>query len=172
MLYLDNNAEIRDLFREVEGVSQHGLDELFNQDVIEGKRSFAEAVIQAGIVSREDLFTLISQYLSYELQVGEPSSVEADVLSIIPQETAHQYGVVPLYVSNDGIHLLALDPFNASIIDDLTFALNLEVSIVVCDPLWVSGLIDRYYGKNQSSMDDLLADTGLEQFENLDFPFL
>jgi len=168
MLYLDNNAEIRDLFREVEGVSQHGLDELFNQDVIEGKRSFAEAVIQAGIVSREDLFTLISQYLSYELQVGEPSSVEADVLSIIPQETAHQYGVVPLYVSNDGIHLLALDPFNASIIDDLTFALNLEVSIVVCDPLWVSGLIDRYYGKNQSSMDDLLADTGLEQFENLD----
>ena len=32
MLYLDNNAEIRDLFREVEGVSQHGLDELFDQD--------------------------------------------------------------------------------------------------------------------------------------------
>jgi len=33
MLYLDNNAEIRDLFREVDGVSQHGLDELFDQDV-------------------------------------------------------------------------------------------------------------------------------------------
>ena len=34
-----------------------------------------------------------------------------------------------------GIHLLSLDPFNASIIDDLTFALNLEIHIVVCDPL-------------------------------------
>ena len=49
MLYLDNNAEIRDLFREVDGVSQHGLDELFDQDVVEGKRSFADAIIEAGI---------------------------------------------------------------------------------------------------------------------------
>ena len=66
MLYLDNNAELRDLFREVDGVSQHGLDELFDQDVMEGKRSFADAIIQAGIVEREDLFELISQYLGYE----------------------------------------------------------------------------------------------------------
>jgi hypothetical protein len=51
MLYVDNNSEIRDLFREVEGVSQHGLDELFDQDVIDGNRSFAEAVIQAGSFS-------------------------------------------------------------------------------------------------------------------------
>ena len=52
MLYLDNNAELLDLFREVDGVSQHGLDELFDQDVIEGKKSFADAIMQAGIVGR------------------------------------------------------------------------------------------------------------------------
>jgi type IV pilus assembly protein PilB len=168
MLYLDNNAEIRDLFSEVDGVSQHGLDELFDQDVVEGKRSFAEAVIEAGIIQREDLFALISQYLGYELQSGEPGEIDSDVLSVIPQETARQYGVVPLYLSDQGIHLLALDPFNASIIDDLTFALNLEVLIVVCDPVTVAGLINRYYGADQSTMDDLLADTGLDKFANLD----
>ena len=81
MLFLDNNAEIRDLFREVEGVSQHGLDELFNQDVIEGNSSFADAIIQAGIVSREDLLNLISQYLGYELQIGEVGEIEQDALS-------------------------------------------------------------------------------------------
>jgi type IV pilus assembly protein PilB len=168
MLYLDNNAEIRDLFSEVDGVSQHGLDELFDQDVVEAKRSFAEAVIEAGIIQREDLFALISQYLGYELQSGEPGEIDSDVLSVIPQETARQYGVVPLYLSDQGIHLLALDPFNASIIDDLTFALNLEVLIVVCDPVTVAGLINRYYGADQASMDDLLADTGLDKFANLD----
>ena len=168
MLYLDNNAEIRDLFREVDGVSQHGLDELFDQDVVEGKRSFADGVIEAGIIRREDLFALISQYLGYELQAGEPGEVESDVLSVLPQETARQYGVVPLYLSDQGIHLLALDPFNASIIDDLTFALNLEVLIVVCDPVMVAELINRYYGADQASMDDLLADTGLDKFANLD----
>jgi type IV pilus assembly protein PilB len=168
MLYVDNNAEIRDLFREVEGVSQHGLDELFDQDVIEGNRSFADAVIQAGIIQREDLLSLISQYLGYELQVGEVGEIEQDVLAVIPQETARQYGVVPLYLSDGGVHLLALDPFNSSIIDDLTFALNLEISIVVCDPVQVTALLDHYYGQEQSSMDDLFGDVGLDQFENLD----
>ncbi len=168
MLYLDNNSEIRDLFREVEGVSQHGLDELYDQDVIEGKRSFAEAVIQAGIVGREDLIALISEYLGYELQVGEVGEIEADVLGVIPHETARQYGVVPLYLSDDGVHLLALDPFNSSIVDDLTFALNLEIHIIVCDPQTVSSLLDHYYGAEQSSMNDFLGDVGLDQFENLD----
>jgi type IV pilus assembly protein PilB len=168
MLYVDNNAEIRDLFREVEGVSQHGLDELFDQDVIEGNRSFADAVLQAGIIQREDLLNLISQYLGYELQVGEVGEIEQDVLAVIPQETARQYGVVPLYLSDGGVHLLALDPFNSSIIDDLTFALNLEISIVVCDPVQVTALLDHYYGQEQSSMDDLFGDVGLDQFENLD----
>ena len=168
MLYVDNNAEIRDLFREVEGVSQHGLDELFDQDVIEGNRSFADAVIQAGIIQREDLLNLISQYLGYELQVGEVGEIEQEVLAAIPHDTARQYGVVPLYLSDGGVHLLALDPFNSSIIDDLTFALNLEISIVVCDPVQVTALLDHYYGQEQSSMDDLFGDVGLDQFENLD----
>lgn len=168
MLYVDNNAEIRDLFREVEGVSQHGLDELFDQDVIEGNRSFADAVIQAGIIQREDLLNLISQYLGYELQVGEVGEIDQEVLAVIPHDTARQYGVVPLYLSDGGVHLLALDPFNSSIIDDLTFALNLEISIVVCDPVQVTALLDHYYGQEQSSMDDLFGDVGLDQFENLD----
>ena len=168
MLYLDNNAEIRDLFREVEGVSQHGLDELFDQDVIDGKRSFAEAVINAGIIQREDLFSLISQYLGNELQVGEVGEIDPDVLAAIPKETARQYGVVPLYLSEGGVHFLALDPFNASIIDDLTFALNMEIHIVVCDPQMVASLLDHYHSEEQSSMNDLLGDVGLDQFENLD----
>ncbi len=168
MLYLDNNAEIRDLFREVDGVSQHGLDELFSQDVIEGKRSFAEAVIGAGIISKDDLLNLIAQYLGYELQVGQVGEIEQETLSVIPQETARQYGVVPLYLSDGGIHLLALDPFNSAIIDDLTFALNLEVFIVVCDPSYVSELLDKYYGGERADMGDLFSDVGFDQFENLD----
>lgn len=168
MLYLDNNSEIRELFREVDGVSQHGLDELYNQDVIDGKHSYAEAVIQAGIVGREDLLSLISQYLGYELQVGEVGEIDSEVIAIIPHETARQYGVVPLYLSDGAVHLLALDPFNSSIIDDLTFALNLEIHIVVCDPEVVSSLLEHCYGEDQSSMNDLLGDVGLDQFDNLD----
>ena len=64
MLYLDYNSTIRDIFRQVEEISQHGLEELYDKDVEEGKRSYSEAIISAGLVSKEDLINLVSQFLS------------------------------------------------------------------------------------------------------------
>ena len=71
MLFVDYNSSIRDIFKQVEGISQHGLDELFNDEVIAGNKSYAEAIISAGLASREDIISLVSEYLGYELQVGE-----------------------------------------------------------------------------------------------------
>ena len=168
MLYLDYNSTIRDIFNQVEGISQHGLDELFDSDVKEGKRSYTEAIINAGLVSRDDLFNLVSQFLGYELQIGKVDQVDTEALQAISADTAHQYGVFPLYLSPGGIHLLAADPFNSSIIDDLTFALNQEIHLIVCDPDEVNRLVQEYYPKNESTLDDLLGSQGFDQFEGLD----
>ena len=71
MLYIDYNSTIRDIFSQVKGVSQHGLDELFDEDVREGRKSYAESIIATGLASKEDIFSLVSEFLGYELQVGE-----------------------------------------------------------------------------------------------------
>jgi type IV pilus assembly protein PilB len=97
------------------------------------------------------------------------AEIDADVLRMIPAETARQYGVVPLYASDGGVHLLAMDPFNSAIIDDLTFVLNLEIHLIVCDPDHVSALLEKYYGGDQSSLSDLYnSGNGFDQFEGLD----
>ena len=127
------------------------------------KQSFRQELF-----SGEDLISLIAQYLGYELQVGEVGDIEPEVLSSNSQGKLPASMGLSLYLSDGGVHFLALDPFNASIIDDLTFALNLEVHIVVCDPQTVSSLLDHYYSEDQSSINDLLGDVGLDQFENLD----
>ena len=168
MLYLDYNSTIRDIFNQVEGISQHGLDELFDGEVKEGKRSYTESIINAGLVSRDDVFNLVSQFLGYELQIGKVDQVDTEALQAISADTAHQYVVFPLYLSPGGIHLLAADPFNSSIIDDLTFALNQEIHLIVCDPEEVNRLVQEYYPKNESTLDDLLGGQGFDQFEGLD----
>ena len=71
MLYIDYNSTIRDIFRQVEGISQHGLDELYCEEVKEGRRSFAESIIGAGLATKEDILSLVSEYLGFELQVGD-----------------------------------------------------------------------------------------------------
>ena len=118
MLFIDYNSSIRDIFKQVEGVSQHGLEELFDDEVIAGRRSYAESIITAGLASKEDILNLVAEFLGYEIQVGEVAEIESDVIASIQPEMARQYGIVPLYLSEGGIHLLASDPFNSAIIDD------------------------------------------------------
>ena len=168
MLYLDYNSTIREIFKQVEEISQHGLDELYDDEVIEGKKSYAESIISAGLVTKEDLFNLVSQFLGYELQQGEVEQVDPEAMQSISADSAHQYGVFPLYLSPNGIHLLAADPFNSSIIDDLTFALNHEIHLIVCDPSEVTRLLEEYYPRQESTFDDLLGGDGLDQFEGFD----
>ena len=168
MLYLDYNSTIREIFKQVEEISQHGLDELYDDEVIEGKKSYAESIISAGLVTKDDLFNLVSQFLGYELQQGEVEQVDPEAMQSISADSAHQYGVFPLYLSPNGIHLLAADPFNSSIIDDLTFALNHEIHLIVCDPSEVTRLLEEYYPRQESTFDDLLGGDGLDQFEGFD----
>ena len=168
MLYLDYNSTIRDIFSQVEGVSQHGLDELFDEEVREGKRSYAEAIINAGLATKDDILSLVSEYLGCELQVGEVNEIDPEALKIIQAEVARQYAIVPLYLSEGGIHFLAADPFNSSIIDDLTFVLNLEIFLVVCDPEHIEALLDHYYPAQESTIQDLLSDGGFDDFDDLD----
>ena len=168
MLYLDYNSTIREIFKQVEEISQHGLDELYDDEVIEGKKSYAESIISAGLVTKEDLFNLVSQFLGYELQQGEVEQVDPEAMQSISADSAHQYGVFPLYLSPNGIHLLAADPFNSSIIDDLTFALNHGIHLIVCDPSEVTRLLEEYYPRQESTFDDLLGGDGLDQFEGFD----
>lgn len=168
MLYQDYNASIRDIFRQVEGVSQHGLEQLYDDDVREGKRSYAQAIIDEGLASREDVLSLVAQFLGYELQIGEVAEIEEEALRRIEAEIARKYKIVPLYLSEGGVHFLAADPFNSSIIDDLTFALDLEIHLIVCDPDYLENLLDTHYPKEESTMDDLLGQVGLQDFEGLD----
>ena len=80
MLYVDHNATVREIFSQVEGVSQHGLDELFDEDVKAGRRSFAEAVIGEGIATKENVLELVGEFLGYEMQVGAVEEIEAEVI--------------------------------------------------------------------------------------------
>ena len=148
-------------------VSQHGLEQLYDEDAREGKRSYAQAIVDEGLASREDA-SLVAQFLGYELQIGEVAEIEVETLKQIEAEVARKYKIVPLYLSEGGVHFLAADPFNSSIIDDLTFALDLEIHLIVCDPGYVEDLLDTYYAKEESTMGDLLGQVGLQDFEGLD----
>ena len=54
--------------------------------------------------------------------------------------------------------LLAKDPFNSSVINELSFILQREIELGVADPAQVDAGVVRVYGEaTSSSMEDLLG---------------
>ena len=107
------------------------------------------------MVKRGQILKAIADYLGYDYLDSVPSKVEESVASAVRSSTARMYAVVPFKVDDTKIALLAQDPFNPAIIDDLTFTLNKDVTIIVCDPGKIDSLLVATYGEEDSSIDEL-----------------
>ena len=142
------------------------MEALFDDEVRAGTKSYAEAVIDAGIAEREDILSLVSEYLGYELQIGAVGEIDLETLKAIDAEMAHQYGIVPLYLSEGGIHFLTSILSTPRL--SMTTALNMEIFLVVCDPLEIEQLLEKHYSREQTSLDNLIGEAGLDGFEDLD----
>ncbi|CAI8358318.1 MAG: Type II secretion system protein E [Opitutia bacterium UBA7350] len=158
-MFEDHNDTLYDIIKNSKMLSNEQLEELNESHLSTGK-SLANAVTDAGLVERAALLQAISVFLAYDYLEEVPSNIPDSVSSSIRSNVARMYGVVPLENDDTSIRLLACDPFNASIVDDLTFSLNKDVSVVVGDPRNVQTLLTNTYGEEDSSIDDLLGDLG------------
>ncbi|MGJ8652170.1 MAG: GspE/PulE family protein [Opitutaceae bacterium] len=165
-MFEDHNDTVYEIISSAKLLEPALLDELNESHLASGK-SLAEAVVDSGIIDRPVLLKAVADYLGYEFLEEIPSTVHEEVYSTMKASVARMYAVVPYKIDGTSVSLLAHDPFNPSIIDDLTFTLNKDISIVVCDPDRVEALITSTYGEEDSSIDDILGDLG-DSFDDVD----
>jgi len=158
-MFEDHNDTVYEILSSSESIDKDQLEEL-NQTHLHTGKSLADAVLDAGIVDRSDFLRMIADFLGYDYQEKPPGSVEEKVAAAVRPNIARMYGVAPIRVDGTSVDLLTKDPFNASIIDDLTFTLNKDVNIVVTDPEAVDSLLTSTYGEEDSSIDDILGELG------------
>jgi type IV pilus assembly protein PilB len=158
-MFEDHNDTIYEIIKSADLIDVRQLDELNESHLSTGK-SLADAVIDSGVVERGAILSAVGDYLGYEYMGDPPSSIPNEVSSTVRAATARMYMVVPIAVDNTSITLLAKDPFNAGIIDDLTFTLNKDIVLTVCDPEYFDTLLVNTYGEEDSSIDDILGDLG------------
>ena len=158
-MFEDHNETIYDIIENAELLSKEQLDELNESHLSTGK-SLVNAVIDAGLIERPEILKAIAEFLGFEYLDTVPSNIPEAIASSMRPNVARMYAVVPLECDDTSIRLLACDPFNASIIDDLTFTLNRDVTVLVADPRNVQTLLTNTYGEEDSSIDDILGDLG------------
>jgi len=82
--------------------------------------------------------------------------VGADVLELVPRAVASRHRVLPLAKENNRLRVAIADPLDTDGTDALGYLVKLPVDCVVATPEDIVAAIDRFYGKDASSIDDLL----------------
>lgn len=156
-MFEDHNDTVYEIIKSANLLNLEQLDEL-NESHLHTGKSLADAVVDSGVVDRGDILAAIGEYLGYDYLAQPPKVISEEVASTVRASVARMYAIVPIEVDNTSVTLLAKDPFNPAIIDDLTFTLNKDVKVLVCNPSYVDDLITATYGEEDSSIDDILGE--------------
>src|SRR5688572_17584876 len=152
-------------------------------------------LIKLGFVKDDEITALLSkQYGVPSIALGQ-FDVDANVVKLVPSETALKYQIIPLSRSGATLTIAMTDPTNVFAMDDIKFMTGYNVEPVVASETAVGDAITKYYGKTGSTngngggyaassgpsalevaskaLDDMpvLSDTGdvevLEEFEEI-----
>ena len=156
-MFEGRNVVIYDIAASTEAFSVESLEELLQRSNETGI-SLADLLVDGEFVERHELLRMVAAFLNLDLTLAPPSSIDPHVTSELEPAVAQSYGVVPIASRGDSLTLLARDPFNSRIVDDLSFSLNREVCLQVCDPDRVNGLIAEVYGGEHLSVEDFLRE--------------
>lgn len=162
-MFESHSQAIYEFLRERRLVEPAQLDELNEEHKATGK-PLADVVLDLGLLDRDALLRQLADHLGCAYIADVPSSISGDLTALISGSLARDYGVIPFRADAQMIDLLAIDPFNNQVIDDLTFAVGRDVRLLVCDPARVELLIKQYYGEDDASLDDLLREISTGEF--------
>ncbi|MCH8475067.1 MAG: type II secretion system ATPase GspE [Opitutales bacterium] len=151
--------------QEREALDESLLDELYQKSQRSGE-PLADVILQEGAMEKPELLQHVAEFLGWEYLPHAPESIPDELIDIVQGSLARMYGVVPVEVDDSDLYLLALDPFNSQIIDDLTFVTGKNIILKVADPEAVQNLIKVNYGDDDASIDDILKDMDSSSFQD------
>ena len=158
-MFEDHNDSIYEILKKAPGVDATVLSDL-NESFIQTGKSLAHCAIDADLVTKEEMFEMIADYLDYDYETELPESIHSEMAKILSPAIALMYGVVPEAVTKTSVTFYALDPFNGCIVDDLTFKLKKDIIVKVADPEKVEKLLDATYEDDGSTVGELMGEIG------------
>jgi type IV pilus assembly protein PilB len=116
-----------------------------------------QIVANFGIIAEDQLLELIADRLGLQFVDLSNAEFTPELLSTIPPQTARIHGALPVAFSKQAVTVALKDPLDSQSIDDLRWAINRDIQVVVAPITQIDALLAQYYGTEQDSMDELLS---------------
>jgi type IV pilus assembly protein PilB len=157
-MFDDHSDVIRDIALEAGLVTPAQAEEVWESTTSTGK-SFGESLVDAGYAERGTILQAIADHLGAPYYSAVPADPGEALVKLLKPAQAHKYVVLPVADEAGKLTLLAKDPFNSSVINELSFILQREIELGVADPAQVEAGVVRVYGEaTSSSLEDLLGE--------------
>jgi len=159
-MFDDHSDVIRDIALEAGLVTPAQAEEIWESHATTGK-SFSDSLVDAGLADRPTILQAIADHLQVQYYSAVPADPGEALTKLLKAPQAHKYVVLPVAEEAGKLTLLAKDPLNSSVINELSFILQKDIELAVADPAQVEAAVTRIYGEATSaSMEDLLGEFG------------
>ncbi len=137
------------------------IDEIQMTDLLEEQsragKTIEEVVANSGVIRLTDLYQMIAQSLGSEVVDVGSMEFPADLLSLVPPQTARLQGVLPLDFDGHVLRVAVCNPLDPNVVDNLRFATQKDIMIYVAPAAQILSMIEKFYGSEVSDMEEVLA---------------
>lgn len=165
MLDIENSALI-DLLKTDYAPSHPGLLEQLEEVTEEVERSgkpALEVIENYGLFARVDLLQMIANSLGSYVWDPRSADVQREVIESLETNTARSYGVIPVAIADETIHLAMRNPLDYQTAEALRFILGKNILPVAVDPDLFDAELERYYPEVVDSVADIVAELGPQE---------
>ena len=137
------------------------MDQLQMTDLLEEQsrsgKPIEDVISNSGVISLTEMYQLIAQALGTEVVDLSTMEFPPELLSMVPPQTARVQGVLPLDFDGRMLRVVAANPLDPNVVDNLRFSTQKDITIYVAPAEQIQNMIERFYGSEISDMEDVLA---------------
>ncbi|MGA3170605.1 MAG: GspE/PulE family protein [Chthoniobacteraceae bacterium] len=152
-----NAKPVIDLLVE-QGVIDKAQAEDAMQEISSSGKEVVTTLTDFGLVTEEGLYQQIAESLGTDVVDLSTFEPEEATLKLMPAGLARLHGAIPISAAGDTLTVALTDPLNPQIPEDLRFALGKNLQVVVAKIQDVEALIQKSYGSDDASLNEILAE--------------
>lgn len=154
-----NSQQVLDLFVEQRVLDRAEADDVLQEANLNGK-TIDQALVDTGFVDERGFYQVVADALATDFIDLENEEIRPAILKLIPAGLARLHRALPIALRENNISVAFEDPLDIRAAEDLRFALGKDINVVVAPVEQIEERIKRYYGSDDSSMEEILRQLG------------
>jgi len=144
--YLEEKKKIGELLIEAGILSENDLAAILVIQKNTGKR-FGEIVVENGNVTEDQLIEVLEFKLNISRVNLKNLIIDPSIPRLIGETIAKRHTAIPIYKENNVLTLAMNDPLNIMALDDVRIATGMQIKPVLATNSDILSAIDRFYGQ-------------------------